>query len=74
MTDQFMEDYKRDTIAGLAAQAFEKRERLRMLEMMNTPTDYEERKKAFVELALARDEANKADEILRSVSFSSKER
>ena len=47
-------------IAELAAVAFEKQERVRILSMMNTPTDYEERKKAFIELALARDEANKA--------------
>jgi len=52
-------------ITGLAATAFEKRERVKMLEMMNTPTDYEERKKAFVELELARHEANQAEAALR---------
>jgi len=53
-------------IADFAAQAFEKRERVRILEMMNTPIDYEERKKAFIELALARSEANQAEEALRT--------
>ena len=55
-------------VADLAAQAFEKRERVRMLEMMNTPIDYEERKKAFIALALARAEANQADNALRALN------
>lgn len=55
-------------IADLASDAFEKRERVKMLEMMNTPTDYEERKKAFIELELARAEANKADQNLRALN------
>jgi len=55
-------------VADLAAEAFEKRERVKMLEMMNTPTDYEERKKAFVELALARVAAEQADRALRSLN------
>lgn len=42
-----------------------KRERVRMLEMMNTPTGYDERKKAMVELELARHEANQAEAALR---------
>ena len=48
--------------------AFEKQERLRILMMMNTPTDYEERKKAMIELELARYEANQADAALRSLN------
>ena len=55
-------------IMGLAAQAFEARERVRMLEMMNTPIGYEERKKAFINLQLARVEANRADEALRTLN------
>lgn len=43
------------TTAELAAIAFERAERVRMLEMMNTPVDYEARKKAFIELAEARE-------------------
>jgi hypothetical protein len=46
MTNQAIEDLARD--------AFDKAERVRMLLMMNTPIDYESRKKAFVELAVAR--------------------
>ena len=42
------------TLSELAADAFEKGERVRMLEMLNTPTDYDERKKSFIELAEAR--------------------
>jgi hypothetical protein len=55
-------------VADLAAEAFDKRERVRMLEMMNTPTEYEARKKAFIELALARNDASKAEEALRSLN------
>jgi hypothetical protein len=55
-------------ISGLAAVAFEKRERVRMLEMMNTPVDYEARKKAMIDLELARHEANKAEAALRSLN------
>lgn len=55
-------------VAGLASQAFEKRERVRMLEMCNTPTDYEARKKAMIELELARYEANQAEAMLRSLN------
>ena len=47
-------------IKELAAQAFEKQEHVRMLEMMNTPIDYEERKKAFIALTVARYEAEQA--------------
>ena len=55
-------------IAGLAAQAFEKRERVRMLEMMNTPVDYDDRKKAMIELELARHEANQSEMALRALN------
>lgn len=60
---------RREEIAALAVEAFEKAERVRMLAMTNTPTDYEERKKAYVEYALAQDEAEQAkrklDEAIR---------
>lgn len=46
------------TVAEIAEDAFLKAERVRSLEVMNMPTDYEERKKAFVELAVAKAEAN----------------
>lgn len=55
-------------VADFAAEAFEKRERVRMLEMMNTPIDYEERKKAMIALELARYEANQAEAALRSLN------
>ena len=55
-------------IADLAAEAFDKREHVKMLEMMNTPTEYEARKKAFIELALARAAADRAEETLRSLN------
>ena len=55
-------------VMGLAAAAFEKRERVRILEMCNTPVDYEERKKAMIELELARYEVNQAEAALRSLN------
>lgn len=48
------------TIEILAADAFQKAERVKMLEEMNTPFDYDDRKRAFVELAKARQEAAEA--------------
>lgn len=48
-------------LAELAAEAFEKWERVRMLEMMNTPQDYDARKAAFIQLAEARESARLAD-------------
>jgi len=48
------------TVADLAAKAFMASERVHTLMIMNTPTDYEDRKKAFIELALAREVAAKA--------------
>jgi hypothetical protein len=55
-------------ISDLAAEAFEKRERVRILEMMNTPVDYEERKKAMIELELARHDAMQAEAALRALN------
>ena len=51
---------RREEIAALAIEAFEKYERLKMLGMCNTPTDYEEAKKASVDYALAIAEAREA--------------
>lgn len=55
----------------LAIEAFEANERVRMLMMMNTPTDYEARKKAAVELAVAQEAAlfaqRKLDERIQGV-------
>jgi len=48
---------RREEIVALALAAFEKCERERMLGMANTPTDYDERKKAAIEYAVARSEA-----------------
>lgn len=44
--------------------AFEANERVRAMEIQNTPTDYEERKKAFTELAVAREAAAYANQKL----------
>lgn len=52
------------SIEELAEDAFVKAERVRMLSMMQTPTDYAERKKAFVDLALARAAASEAEALL----------
>jgi hypothetical protein len=48
------------TTAELAAIAFEKNEYVRALLMSNTPLDYEERKRAFVQLAEAQEAATVA--------------
>jgi hypothetical protein len=42
------------TIAELAEDAFLKAEHVKALAMMNTPTDFEERKKAFIQMEIAR--------------------
>jgi hypothetical protein len=55
------------TIEELATDAFEKSEHVRNLEMMNTPIDYDARKKAFVELAVAQAEARGANMRLLAV-------
>ena len=48
----------------LAEDAFAKAERVRLLQLMNTPTDYDDRKKAFVQLAVARHAAAEAEQAL----------
>jgi hypothetical protein len=48
---------KHPSTEELATEAFQARERVRALEVMNTPADYEDRKKAAVELAVAREAA-----------------
>ena len=48
------------TTEQLAEDAFLKAERVRALMMMNTPADYGDRKRAFIELALAREADTKA--------------
>lgn len=54
------------TVAELAEDAFIKQEYLQAQMMMNTPTDFEDRKKAFIALAEARDAANKSKAALDS--------
>lgn len=56
---------KHPSTEDLAAAAFEASERVKMLMMMNTPTDYEERKKAAIELAVAQEASMHADKKLR---------
>jgi hypothetical protein len=53
------------TIEELAEDAFVKSEYVKALGMANTPNDYDERKKAFVAMAVARDAANVAEKRLR---------
>lgn len=48
------------TIEELAEDAFLKQEHLQAQMAMNTPTDFEARKKAFVDLAVARKAASDA--------------
>ena len=48
------------TVAELAEDAFLKQECLQAQMMANTPTDFEARKNSFIQLALAREAANKA--------------
>lgn len=48
---------KHPSTEDLAIAAFEANERFRALQMMNTPTEYEERKKAAVALAVAQEAA-----------------
>lgn len=50
----------KDIIKELASAAFKKQEYLDALYMSNTPLDYKEREKAFINLQLARKEANEA--------------
>jgi hypothetical protein len=59
-----MSEIRQMTVAELAEDAFLKQEYLQAQMMMNTPTDFEERKKAFVRLAMAREAANNAQRAL----------
>jgi hypothetical protein len=52
-------------LAELVAIAAEKRERVKIMEMMNTPVDPYEQHQALYRLALARQEANQAEAKLR---------
>jgi hypothetical protein len=54
------------TVEELAEDAFVKSEHVKALAMMNTPTDYDARKKAFVEMSVARAAANKAEALLHA--------
>lgn len=56
------------TVAEFAEIAFNAQERVLALEMANTPTDYDERKKAFIALAEARAEAARAKRNLENVT------
>lgn len=51
---------RRMTTVELAEDAFLKEEHLKALSMMNTPQDFEARKKAFIELAEAKEAATLA--------------
>lgn len=51
----------KDIIKNLALEAFKKQEYLNCLMLANIPLDYKEREKAFINLALARKEANDAN-------------
>lgn len=63
-------ELRRMTVAELAEDAFLKAEHVKALSMMNTPTDFDERKKAFIALAVAREAANKAAAALDSALHS----
>jgi hypothetical protein len=54
-------------IEELADQLFKKQERLRMLGMMNTPVDYEQRKKSFIALKVAEYELQQAELAMKSL-------
>lgn len=57
---------RREEISALAVDAFEKGERVRMMEYANTSTEYEERKKAAVAFAIAKAEYAESCEKLDS--------
>jgi hypothetical protein len=63
-----MENHPMSEIADLAAEAFAKREYVKMLGAMNVPVDYETRKKQAVEYEVAKNEAMKAEAALREVN------
>jgi uncharacterized protein Smg (DUF494 family) len=54
------------TTEQLALEHFEAQEHFNALRMMNTPTDYEERKKSAVQYALAQEALRKAEQALFS--------
>ena len=56
------------TVAELAEDAFLKSERVRALATMNQPTDFDERRKAFVEYAEAQAAAAEASRRLSDVT------
>ena len=56
-----MNEIRPFTIRELAEDAFSKGEIVKNLLMLNTPQDYEARKKAFIELAVARHQAKEAE-------------
>lgn len=60
--------FKVMTVGELAEDAFLKTERVKALEMMNTPSSFDDRKKAFMELAVARADANEATSRLVAVT------
>lgn len=55
-------------IADLAAEAFAKREYVKMLAISNVPADYEAAKKQAVEYEVAKYEAMKAEAALRDLN------
>jgi hypothetical protein len=55
-----MTEIRQMTVAELAEDAFLKAEYVKALGMMNTPVEFEERKKAFVQMEVARASANHA--------------
>lgn len=60
MSDEIDEHGPKPSVSLLAERAFTAQERVRMLEVSNVPQDYDERKKAFVALAVAREAAQHA--------------
>lgn len=61
-----MYEKKQIALAILAELCFEKSERFRNLSMMNTPTEWKERKKAAIELANAKAEMMQAQQALKN--------
>lgn len=59
-----MDENQKSELIALAEDAFYKQEKLRNLSMMNTPTDYEDRKQNAIEYAIARAESNEAAKLL----------
>jgi hypothetical protein len=61
-----MSNIREFTIEELAEDAFLKNEYLQAQMMMNTPVDYDLRKKAFINLAKAKQAANEAQKALNT--------